>query len=79
MWYVAKFGGCFHGSQMLVWLGLGTKALVKEPKYMQHIEELKGFASANAKTPSRTVVSGLAHFLPKCNTTNKEVSLCMYL
>lgn len=82
MWYGTKFGGCFHGSQMLVWLGLGTKALVKELKYMQHIKvikKLKGLASANAKTPSRTVVSGLAHFLPKCNTTNKEVSLYMYL
>lgn len=53
MWYVAKFGGCFHGSQMF-WLGLGTKALVKELKYMQHIKlikKLKGLASANAKTP----------------------------
>lgn len=79
MWHGAKFGG-FHGSQMLVWLGLGTETLVKELKFMQQtklIKKLKGFASANAKTPSGTIVSGLAPFLPKCNTTNKEAYTCM--
>lgn len=42
MWHGAKFGG-FHGSQMLVWLGLGTETLRRNWSLCNKLNSLRNW------------------------------------